>query len=228
MNAGARTAARAAFALIIVWGAAAARAQTPDATCRNGSFPTDETSIGRAQVIGQGRLWLLNDDNGCPTAAAKCHGPTSVRPGATLLSGHRLGTYVCAFDPVSGDAGYVDAARLKPLPVDAAPPLKAWVGRWREGDDVIRLTAKGAALTADGQAWWPSAHPSARQFPGGPNTGDLSGTATPSGNAVTFADDASDPQACRATLRLIGDVLVVADNQACGGMNVSFSGVYRR
>jgi hypothetical protein len=228
MNAGTGLAARTALVLLALAGAAATRAQTPDATCRNGSFPTDETSIGQAQVIGQGRLWLLNDDNGCPTAAAKCRGPTSVRTGATLLSGHRLGTYVCAFDPVSGDAGYVDTARLKPLPVDASPPLKAWVGRWREGDDVIRLTAKGAALTADGQAWWPSAHPSTRQFPGGPNTGDLSGTATPRGAVVIFADDASDPQACKATLRLVGADLVVADNGACGGMNVSFTGVYRR
>jgi hypothetical protein len=228
MNTPIRTAASAALALVVVCGAAATRAQTPQAMCRNGLFPTDEKTIGRAQVIGQGKLWLLNDDNGCPTAAAKCHGPTSVRTGAALLSGHRLGAYVCAFDPVSGDAGYVDAARLKALPVDTAPPLKAWVGRWREGDDVIRLTAKGAALTVAGGAYWPSAHPSRGQFPGGPNTGDLSGTATPRGTAVTFADDPTDPQACTATLRLIGDDLVAADNQNCGGMNVSFSGVYRR
>lgn len=217
----------AALALFVIGGAAAARAQTPDDTCRNGSFPTDETVIGRAQVIGQGRLWLLNDDNGCPADTTKCHGPTSVRPGAVLLSGHRRGTYVCTLDPASGDAGYVAATRLKALPVEPSPPLKAWVGRWREGDDVIRLTAKGDTLNVDGQAYWPSAHPSTRQFPGGPNLGDLSGTARPTGNVVTFADS-GDPQACRATLRLIGDVLVAADNRNCGGMNVSFSGVYRR
>ena len=29
-------------------------------------------------------------------------------------------------------------------------------------------------------------------------------------------------------MQLLGDLLVVADNQECGGMNVSFSGVYRR
>jgi len=222
-----RPTACAVLASAIVCAAAAARAQAPDETCRNGSFPTDETTIGRAQVIGQGRIRLLNDDNGCPAAAAKCNGPTSVSPGATLLTGHGLKTYVCAFDPVSGDAGYVEAARLRALPVDAAPALQAWVGRWREGDDSIQLAAKGAALTVDGAAYWPSAHPSARDYPGGPNEGDLSGAAKPNGNVVTFAD-ATDPQACSATLRLIGDVMVVADNGACGGMNVTFSGVYRR
>lgn len=29
-------------------------------------------------------------------------------------------------------------------------------------------------------------------------------------------------------LYLLGDVLVVADNSECGGMNVRFNGVYRR
>ena len=225
MNAGIRMTVGVAIALLALSPAAAVRAE--DDACRNGSFATDETTIGRVQVIGQGRLWLLNDDGGCPAAAAKCRGATSVPPGATVLSGHRSGAYVCVFDPASNDAGYVEAARLKTLVVNPSPPLAAWVGRWREGDDAIRLTTKGQSLQADGQAYWPSAHPSARQFPGGPNLGDLSGSATPSGNQVTFAD-ASDPQACRATMRLIGDALVVADNGACGGMNVSFSGVYRR
>jgi hypothetical protein len=227
MSEGARAAARAGLALLALSAALAGRAQTPDDTCRNGSFPTNETAIGRAQVSGQGRVAMLSDDAGCPAETPKCRGRTVLAPRAIVLTGHRHGNYLCAFDPTRDDAGYVQAARLKPLPVDAAPPPGAWVGRWRDGDDVIRLTAKGAALTADGQAYWPSAHPSARQFPGGPNLGDLSGTATPNGDRVVFAD-ASDPQACRATLTLIGDTLVVADNQACGGMNVSFTGVYRR
>jgi hypothetical protein len=213
--------------ILLLFSAAAARAQTPDDTCRNGSFPVNETAVGRAQVIGAGRLALLSDDDGCPAETAKCRGTTVLAPGAIVLTGHRHGDYLCAFDPAHDDAGYVAAARLQPLPVDAAPALKTWVGLWRYGDDTIRLTAKGATLSVDGQAYWPSAHPSARQFPGGPNVGDLSGTAAPKGNAVTFAE-ANDPQDCSATLRLIGDVLVAADNGACGGMNVSFSGVYRR
>ena len=213
--------------ILLLCSAAAASAQTPEDTCRNGSFPSNETAVGRAQVIGAGRLALLSDDNGCPAETAKCRGTTVLAPGAIVLTGHRHGAYLCAFAPTHDDAGYIESVRLKPLPVVASPPLKAWVGDWRDGDNTIGLTAKGATLTADGEAYWPSAHPSARQFPGGPNVGDLSGSAAPKGNAVTFAD-ASDPQACSATLRLIGDILVVADNGACGGMNVSFSGVYRR
>ncbi len=227
MSDGARAATHAGLMLLVLAAVTAARAQTPDDTCRNGSFPGNEPTVGRAQVTGAGRVAMLSDDSGCPAETSKCRGTTVLVPGAIVLSGHRHGDYVCAFDPAHDDAGYLAAARLKTLPVDALPPLKAWVGLWRYGDDTIRLTAKGAMLSVDGEAYWPSAHPSARQFPGGPNVGDLSGTATPKGNAVIFAD-ASDPQACSATLRLVGDVIVVADNGACGGMNVSFSGVYRR
>ncbi len=215
---------------LLLFSAVVAPAQTPDDTCRNGSFPANETAVGRAQVIGAGRVALLGDDDGCPAETSKCRGTTVLVPGAIVLSGHRHGAYLCAFAPTHDDAGYVAAARLKPLPVDAVPRAQdlgrrlAATGTTRSGSD---RQGASTTLTADGEAYWPSAHPSARQFPGGPNVGDLSGTAMPKGAAVTFAD-ASDPQACSATLRLIGDVLIVADNGACGGMNVSFSGAYRR
>ena len=34
--------------------------------------------------------------------------------------------------------------------------------------------------------------------------------------------------ACTVTLRLLGPYLVASDNGGCGGMNVHFTGVYRR
>jgi hypothetical protein len=120
----------------------------------------------------------------------------------------------------------VQRARLSPLPVPTAPSIGAWIGHWANGDDTIDLTAKAGVLSVDGSAWWPSANPPAAQFPGGPNTGDLSGDARPNGAQVVFAG--SDPSDCTATLTLVGTLLVAADNGNCGGMNVSFSGVYQR
>lgn len=208
--------------------ATAARAQAPDMTCRNGSFPTTEKSIGLAKVVGADRLVFLNDTDGCPNETPACRQRAYVVTGNVLLTGRGSGPYVCAFFPnrVYGSAGWVQRARLSPLPVPASPPLSAWVGHWANGDDTIDLTAKAGGLTADGSAWWPAANPPASQFPGGPNTGDLSGTAKPNGAKVVFAD--SDPSGCSATLTLVGTYLSVADNGNCGGMNVSFSGVYQR
>jgi hypothetical protein len=207
--------------------ATAAHGQAPDMSCSNGGFPA-EKAIGLAKVIGADRLVFLKDSDGCPSEAASCRQRAYVVGGDELLTGRGAGAYVCAFFPSrgGGSAGWVRRARLAPLPVDASPPPSAWAGHWADGDDTISLTVKGGALVADGNAYWPSAHPSPAQFPGGPNLGDLSGTARPTGNRVVFAD--SDPQACSATLSLVGGLLVVSDNGACGGANVSFGGVYRR
>ena len=208
--------------------ASAARAADDDLICRNGTFPTDEKTVGIAQVQGAAHLNFLEDAGGCPNEEARCRQRAYVVDGDLLLTGRSHGPYVCAFfaNRVGGSAGWVPRDRLTALPVDVAPALSAWVGHWANGDDTIKLTAKAGALVADGQAYWPSANPPLSERPGGPNLGDLSGTARPKGNRVVFADP--DPTSCAATLTLVGGLLVVADNNACGGMNVSFSGVYRR
>ena len=212
--------------LLALLGASAARADP--AMCRNGDFPAGNPSPGLAKVIGADRLYFQTDTGGCPNETAACRQRAYVVAGNAVLTGQSAGPYVCAFFPnrVGGSAGYVPAARLSPLPVPAAPPLKAWAGHWANGDDTIDLKAEGAALVADGAACWPSCHVSIKQMPGGPNLGDLSGTAAPKGRTVVFTGD--DPTGCTAALTLVGDFLSVSDNGGCGGQNVSFTGVYRR
>jgi hypothetical protein len=54
----------------------------------------------------------------------------------------------------------------------------------------------------------------------------MGGTAAPTGNTVVFAG--GTPDECRVVLTLLPPFLLAADNMKCGGMNVSFSGVYRK
>ena len=215
-------------ALLALAAASGAHADDGDNTCRNGDFPSSQAPFGLAQVTGAARLYFLEDSDGCPNAEARCRQRAYVVTGNTLITGRSQGDYVCAFFPnrVGGSAGWVPGARLAATPVPAAG-LPAWVGMWKNGDNSIRLRAKGAALEASGEAFWPSANPPLADRPGGPNLGDMSGVARPKGNQVVFAD-ASDPSACSVSLTLLGDVLLASDNNACGGMNVSFTGVYRR
>jgi hypothetical protein len=212
--------------LLALMGAAAARADPP--MCRNGDFPASNPAPGLAKVVGEGRLYFQNDIGDCPGAAAACRQRAYVVTGNVVLTGQTVGTYVCAFFPNhdDGSAGYVEAARLASQPVAPAPPLAAWVGHWANGDDTIDLKAKGAALSVVGNACWPSCHVSLKEAPGGPNVGDLSGTAAPKGRTVVFTDN--DPTGCTATLTMVGDVLSVFDNGGCGGQNVTFTGVYMR
>lgn len=55
------------------------------------------------------------------------------------------------------------------------------------------------------------------------NTGEVEGFANAGGKALEFADDA-----CKVTMRVDSAGLAVEDNHHCGGVNVTFTGAYRR
>jgi len=198
------------------------------AMCRNGIFPSQEKTFGLAMVIGAPRTYLRSDIPPCPDDSAACRGRAYVLPRDTVITSVASDRYVCAFfaRPGGGSAGYVRRDEIAPQPAPANPPLAAWLGTWRDGDNSIALSGGGGKLMAKGEAYWPSAYPSAKSRPGGPNIGDMGGTAAPTGNTVVFAGDT--PDECRVVLTLLPPFLLAADNMKCGGMNVSFSGVYRK
>jgi xylose isomerase len=61
---------------------------------------------------------------------------------------------------------------------------------------------------------------------GAVHVGALGTQGVPKGDRLNVVD--TDGYPCRVRMRLLLPYLIVADNGACGGMNVSFSGVYRR
>lgn len=196
-----------------------------DGACRNGAFPAEQSSFALARVVDTQRLYLLGDMDGCPAKGEPaCRQRSYVVNGDTVVTGRDLGRYRCAFFPnkVGGSAGWVDRSKLRPLPV-AAPTLQDWVGDWKDGDNGLRITVRGGQLLVDGDAYWPSANPTPEQRPYGPNLGQVEARATPHGADVEFVEDT-----CRVRVHSLGDVLIVADNSECGGMNVRFNGVYRR
>jgi hypothetical protein len=176
-------------------------------------------------VVDAPRLYLLGDMDGCPAKGEPaCRQRSYVVNGDTVVTGRDLGRYRCAFFPnkVGGSAGWVDRSKLQPLPV-AVPTLQDWVGHWKDGDNGLRITVQGGQLHVDGDAYWPSANPTPEQRPYGPNMGQVEARATPRGADVEFVEDT-----CRVRVHSLGEVLIVADNSECGGMNVRFNGVYRR
>ena len=199
------------------------------AECRAGTFSLQPPAVDLAVVTGAGPAPFVKDDAGCPAPADRCRSRAYVVAGDRVITAARSGDYVCAYFPNAGggSAGYLPAARLSARAVDPAPALRAWVGRWKDGDDEIDLTIKGRGLAVDGSACWPSCNPPLSERPGGPNIGELSGSATPVGNRVIFSTGSGEFD-CTAKLDLVGDALIVSDNENCGGHNVRFDGVYRR
>jgi len=210
-------------------------AQSPsdERMCRNGLFPGEAATFSLAKVTGDAKLHFLNDGQGCPEKdATTCQQSAYVLPGDTVLVSKRMSGFRCAFYPnkVGGSAGWVPENRIEAMTVDTQPKLQQWAGTWVDGDDSIRMDLRGAKLHASGEAFWPSKNPSAEQRPYGPNLGDFEATASPDHNVVTFVEGEAQSanNVCRVKAVLVNDLLVVSDNQMCGGMNVRFNGVYRR
>lgn len=204
--------------------AAGVRCAPVDNTCRNGGFSEQQGKFGLAKVVGAGRLYLLDDMDGCPqSGAASCTQKAYVIPGDTVMTGRTAGRYVCVlFHGKEDSAGWVDASRVTRLVVNEEPEPDAWLGHWSQGDNEVVITQKGDRLSG-GKAYWPDANPPEDSFPGGANSGGFAATAKPAGNAVVFQDDG-----CEVTAYLIGRYLVVNDNAQCGSMNVRFAGIYQR
>ena len=210
--------------------AAGARAQGDDGNpanwCRNGAFTRDAGAFGVARVKGAkgSRLYFQGDEEGCPGAEAKCRQKAYVIPGNEVLTSRTFGDWVCAwYQPARGaeTVGWLPADRLGAGAAAENAPLASWLGAWAFYDNTLRVRRgrRADVLSVSGAATWQGVNP------GNVHVGELSGQGTPVGNVLKLGED---PEDCRATLRLVGPYLVVADNKRCGGLNVTFDGVYRR
>lgn len=218
-------------ALVLGCAAAAARAQAegdPANWCRNGLFTSDAKGFGLARVKGAkgARAYFHGEDEGCPGPAAKCRQKAYLVPGDEVVTSRTFGEYVCAwYQPARGPetVGWLRADAVEAVPVSAGyAPLTAWLGTWNFYSSEVRLSRgrRANTLAVEGEATWVGANP------GNVHTGELSGEATPAGEVLKLGGE--DEYDCRATLRLVGPYLVVSDNKQCGGVNVTFDGVYRK
>ncbi|QQR37967.1 hypothetical protein [Devosia rhizoryzae] len=124
--------------------------------------------------------------------------------------------------------------------VRAQPVLTDWAGTWSAGEEQeISIVANKKSLGIEGFATWGASDPE-RVERGGVNVGEFSVTVPRSwieDNRLVFiaGDEGAEPvgmvaddYACLIEMMLDGEVLRVGDNMMCGGMNVTFSGEYRR
>ena len=207
-------------------GAHAQEESNPANWCRNGAFTRDAEVFGLARVRGEkgARVYFYGEDEGCPGPAAKCRRKAYLVPGDEVVTSRTFGDWVCAwFQPARGaeTVGWLAADSLAPVATDENAPLASWLGTWTFYDDSIRVSRgrRVDVLSVSGDATWYGVNP------GNVHVGELSGTGTPSDNTLRLG---ADPEDCQATLRLVGPYLVVSDNKQCGGVNVTFDGVYRK
>ncbi|MFC4426525.1 hypothetical protein [Deinococcus navajonensis] len=109
--------------------------------------------------------------------------------------------------------GPVTNAYLKDAHVQALPTPFTIAGRWRR-DEAAELSLQTGGRVV-GSA---TSHGSAS-----PASGEVNGTLQRQGNVWAYAQSG-----CQLTLRPLGSWLLVTDNLACSGPDVTFRGIYRR
>ncbi|MBB4099687.1 hypothetical protein [Sphingomonas kyeonggiensis] len=183
-------------------------------------------------VAGPRRYFHAGEEReGCPAPTAACRRKGYVVGGDRLVAWEARGalTRVTYLAPGSDrpSEGWVESAALRRVPL-VSPRASDWIGGWTGWESEIDITrgAKPGTFHIGGNATW-GAHDPDRVKRGGVNFGMLGADLpAPKGDSLAFAD--SEEADCRVTLRLLGPYLVARDNGRCGGMNVTFTGTYRR
>lgn len=208
--------------LLLALGITAAHAQD-DAMCRNGLFPS-EPPFALARIGGSERAFFEDDMHGCPWRGSGCRTRSYVVPGDVVIINRTREGYVCAFYPSKGGgtAGWIASRRVELLPNPTSPPLAKWQGDWSDGASDIVMRLDGGTLRVTGESYWPGPEPG-EMYPS-IHIGELDGTIEPVGQRAHYEDD----NLCEVDFTLLGKYLIAGDNRQCGGVNVSFSGVYRR
>jgi hypothetical protein len=152
----------------------------------------------------------------------RVHPPYLVRGNKLVVLGVQAGRACIIFTAPSKaahvTAGWVDASKITLMPEPAD-----WSGDWRSGSErEIRIDPVGAgAYKVDGNATFGASDPG-RVARGAIDTGEISGIIHPARGQATL--DTS----CHVQFWSLGSYLWVVDDTQCGGMNVSFTGFYRR
>ena len=216
------------FAMAISAVTAVAQSEDPANWCRGGLFASEapEFKLGTVKGSKNEKVHFYDDSEAdCPPSET-CRDKAFVVPGDKLVVSRIYKGFVCSwYIPTKGlpTVGWIKLGNVDIVDAPAAPPLSAWRGDWAYADDRITFTdnkLKGN-LNVTGEAYWKGLGDNVHE-------GGLDGRAEPIGRILKLNEADPDKHACKVTMQLIGNFLVVKDNMNCGGANVSFSGVYRK
>jgi hypothetical protein len=210
-----------------------------------GPVDCEQNKVALARVVSKdARLHFIASKSermpACPSAESACTLKAYVVPGDEVLVDATEAPYLCAFfksQTGRETRGWLPRAALQIAPSEGAP-ARQWAGKWqRDREAQIVIASHSDEVEVSGDALWGS-YDRQRVRRGAVHVGELSGNGRPRGQtlAIGYDPDKSGfppgkdlpPEDCAAKLELYGRYLVVEDNLGCGGLNVSFTGIYVR
>jgi len=173
----------------------------------------------------------------CPEKSLICKKGAFLVPGDQVAVSRVDGDRACAeyLNPAKRPendetAGWLPLAQLSPI-----SPAPNWVGRWGDSETTIIAKQQGDKIRIDAKA--------NLQFGNGEEEGRFAALIDGRQSQVKFGYQTGDdgepekllpyqdkkiPGLCQVKMAQLGRYLVVGDNHMCGGINVSFSRIYRR
>jgi hypothetical protein len=181
----------------------------------NGFATTPGEKVQIAKIAQRAAVQLEGcDPKGCIRAPVAWGTPVQIY--------RQQGEWTCGYVSAGDGAGpaWIRTAALRVVPYDEQPPPSAWVGTWVGGEDrvLIRAGREPGTLHLVGSAKWHGKYTT--------HFGDAKGNAAPIGNHLHFVEGGTD--SCTIDLTLLNRYILASDNQACGGMNVRFQGIWKR
>jgi hypothetical protein len=186
--------------------------------CRNGFFADDQADLRPGRITGTSPARFYQDTApGCPQKGAACQRGDNLPPGTEVLVSKVRAGFACVWQSLDASAWVPAASVDTSLPFDRNPPIAAWAGDWKFFDNHIRIavTPDGGRLHVSGDAFWKGLNTT--------HDGSIDGEAAPSGNHLAFQIAQSK---CDVRLTLVNHQLAATDSRNCGGMNVTFAGIY--
>ena len=181
----------------------------------------------RAGTVSAGDAILLRStsEDVCQ-ASEHCsvNGTPPIHAGTTGVELGRSRSWVCVGvagrRPLDVWYGWVSIERWQ-RDADQETSPKAWIGVWQNADAKIKIqSGNGINLDITGNALWIGGATGNARF------GDFRTSGIPQDGVISMGVG-SGPGLCQVALRVVGHFLFAADNQNCGGMNVTFNGLYR-
>jgi hypothetical protein len=225
----------AALAILVIGLAAPAHADSDPNICLGVDFDAKHPLVvSKISASPRVNFVMGSEDNAaCPAETAACRKKVYLIPGDLVLTGRVQGAFTCVSyqSPLARRQdwtnGWLPTTAMAAVAPMSSPKVSDWIGSWVHagGEIAISIRHRGK-LKIEGEQIYPAAQ--------SVHNGVLGAEVKPSEGMIAFAEDGSIPfeeageGQCQVRMQRIGPWLLVEDNQQCGGIMVTFTGLYRR
>ncbi len=197
----------------------------PPNNCRGGLYTAQDVEFKVARVKGRknARAYFYGDDNDCPDGK-NCRQKAYVIAGDEVIVARSYGEFSCAWYPPKKGFETVGWIRTNQLAFENQKSVdpRSWAGEWFYAENSIKLIPgkTPGSFFIKGNAFWKGVGDNV-------HIGELDYSGSPKGDTLRVGAG-KDKYDCRVKMWRLGKYLLVTDNKMCGGVNVSFDGVYIR